>query len=233
MKRPLIERTKTAIPGLDKLFNGGIPKGNLVVLAGDPGSGKTIFSIQFLYNGITKFNEPGIYISLEETADNIIKTGNLFGWNLEKQINDGMLKIYTIELYDFDKLKNTIEDLITTLGAKRIVIDPGVVFRLFFEREIEARKRILSLGIMLKKMGCTSIITNEISLDKQQSLFGLEEYVADGVILLFHTRLASKYVRSIGILKMRGTEITEKIHPVKIASEGIVVQGPKNLFEDL
>ncbi len=233
MNRLVIERTKTGVLGFDKLLGGGIPRGNLVVLAGDPGSGKTIFSIQFLYEGIMQFKEPGIFISLEESPDTIIKTAALFGWDLNPLIEKGLLKIYTIELYDFDKLKNTIEDLISSIEAKRLVLDPGVIFRLFFERELEARKRILSLGKLIKKLNCTTVITNEIALDQQQSLFGLEEYVADGVILLFHTRLGNKYVRSIGILKMRGTDITEKIHSVQITKNGINISSGRPIFEEL
>ena len=141
--------------------------------------------------------------------------------------------IITIELYDFDKLRNTIEDAINAIKAKRIVIDPGVIFKLYFERELDARKRILSLGRMLKKSGCTAIITNEIALNKKTSLFGLEEYVADGVILLYHTMLEDHFVRSIGVVKMRGTKISEKLHPIEITSEGLKVLSKQELFEEV
>jgi len=226
-------RTKTGVPGLDEILYGGIPKNNLVVVSGDPGSGKTGLVLEYLYNGVIKYNEPGIYISLEESAEEIISFAELFDWDFRTLIEKKLVSIITVELYDFDKLKNTIEDEVSRLGAKRLVIDPGVVFRLYFERELDARKRILSLGRMLKRIGCTAIITNEISLEKQTSLFGLEEYVADGVILLYHTKLEDRFIRSIGILKMRGTKISEKLHPIRITGEGIKVLAKQELFEEV
>jgi circadian clock protein KaiC len=226
-------RTKTGVPGLDEILFGGIPQNNLVVVSGDPGSGKTGLVLEFLYNGIVKYNEPGVYISLEESAEEIVGFAELFGWDIKTLIEKRLLSIITVELYDFDKLKNTIEDEVSRLKAKRLVIDPGVVFRLYFDRELDARKRILSLGRMLKRIGCTAIITNEISLEKSSSLFGLEEYVADGVILLYHTKLEDRFIRSVGILKMRGTKISEKLHPVRITDTGIKVLAKQELFEEV
>jgi len=226
-------RTKTGVPGLDEILYGGIPQNNLVVISGDPGSGKTGLVLEYLYNGVIKYNEPGLYISLEESAEEIINFAELFGWDIKSLIDKKLLNIITVELYDFDKLKNTIEDEVSRLGAKRLVIDPGVVFRLYFDRELDARKRILSLGRMLKRIGCTAIITNEISLDKSSSLFGLEEYVADGVILLYHTKLEDRFIRSIGILKMRGTKISEKLHPIRITNTGVKILSKQELFEDV
>jgi len=227
------KRTVTGVSGLDEILFGGIPINNLVVISGDPGSGKTCLCLEFLYMGATKYNEPGIYVSLEESEDEILRMADNFGWEVRKLIAERKLLIIAVELYDFDKLKNTIEDVVARIGAKRLVIDPGVVFRLYFERELDARKRILSLARMLKRIGCTAIITNEIALDKTSSLFGLEEYVADGVILLYHTKLEDRFVRSIGILKMRGTKISEKLHPIEITKEGIKILAKHELFEEV
>lgn len=232
-KASQVDRVRTGVPGLDETIDGGIPRDNLVVISGDPGSGKTILCIEFLYRGATEFNEPGIFLSLEESKEEVIKAAMLFGWDLQSLVGEHKLDIITVELYDFDKLKNTIEDAIQRIGAKRLVIDPGVVFRLYFERELDARKRILGLGRMLKKSGCTAIITNEISLEKASSLFGLEEYVADGVILLYHTKLEDRFVRSIGVLKMRGTKISEKMHPITISKTGLKILAKHELFEDV
>ena len=154
-KKVVAKKIKTGITGLDDILNGGIPIGNLVVVSGEPGAGKTIMCLQYLYRGITEYNEPGVYVSLEESPDEIVKTAAQFGWDMMSLVKQGKLAILTIELYDFDKLRNTIEDIIEKIGAKRLVIDPGVIFRLFFEKELDARKRILSLGKMLKRWRCT------------------------------------------------------------------------------
>ncbi len=232
--KPSIDaRTSSGIPGLDALIGGGIPEGNLVVLSGDPGSGKSVFCWQFLYEGATKYNENAVYVSLEESDKIIIGNAKRFGWDFQELVSKKKMKIVTVELYDFERLKNVIEDTIRSIGAKRVVIDPGVIFRLFFDRELDARKRIVSLGKMLKKIGCTTIITNEIALDKMASLYGLEEYVSDGVILLYHTKLKNRFVRSIGILKMRNTVISEQLKPIQITSKGIKVLSKAELFAEL
>lgn len=233
MKPYRFERVKSGVPGLDELMDGGIPKGNLVILSGDPGSGKTVFCWQFLYAGATKYKEPGIYVSLEETEDAVMTGALEFGMDFTELIKKKLLSIVTIELYDFDRLKAAVEDAIREIGAKRVVIDPGVIFRLFFEKELDARKRILSLGKMFRRIGCTTVITNEISLAKMMSLYGLEEYVADGVILLYHTRIKNRFVRSIGILKMRNTEITDKLKPIRITDKGIKILAKTELFSEM
>src|SRR3989339_2190869 len=230
MTRSEVKRCRSGIEGLDEIIDGGIPEGNLVVLSGDPGSGKTVFCWQFIYSGATQFNQNGVYISLEEPEKTIVEGAREFGFDFQKLINSGKLKIITIELYDFERLKNMIEDTVKSIDAKRVIIDPGVIFRLFFDRELDARKRILSLGKMLKKIGCTSIVTNEIALDKMSSLYGLEEYVADGVILLYHTKIKNHFIRSIGILKMRNTVIAEQLKPIEIDSKGLSVLSKAELF---
>ena len=228
-----LERTRTGLVGLDKLVGGGIPKGNLVVMSGDPGSGKTCLCMQFLYEGATKFNENGVFISLEEDVEELEKFSTLFDWDFKELIAKKKIKIVNVELYDFDKLLTTIEDTVSSINAERLVIDPGVVFRLYFKTELEARKRILGLGKMLKRMNVTTVITNELSMERAKSLYGLEEYVADGVILLYHTKLENRFVRSIGILKMRGTKISEKLHPLEISKEGVKVLSEQELFEEI
>ncbi len=228
-----IERMKSGVPGLDELMYGGIPRGNLVVLSGDPGSGKTVLCWQFIHEGIIKFGENAVYVSLEESEDVICQGALEFGWDFRKLIDAGRLVIVTIELYDFERLKVAIEDNVKAINARRLIIDPGVIFRLFFERELDARKRIVSLGKMLRTLNVTAIITNEISLDSESSLYGLEEYVADGVILLYHTRLKNRFVRSVAVLKMRNTEITETLKPLKITSEGVKILAKAELFDEV
>lgn len=228
----IVERTPTDVTGLDELIEGGIPKGNLVVLTGDPGSGKTIFCLQYLYQGAIQHNETGVFISLEEKPEELMETAAIFGWDLEGLVKKGKIIIQTVELYDFDKLRDSIEDLVTKHKAARLVIDPGVIFHLYFERELDARKRILSLGKMLKKLDVTTVITNESSTGQHEGLYGLEEYVADGVILLYHTRVENRFVRSLGILKMRDTKISDKLRPVRITPQGVEVLPKEELFSE-
>ena len=233
MERVEEGRVKTGVPGLDELLDGGIPRGSLVVLSGDPGSGKTIFSLQFLFTGATKHDEKGVLVSLEEKPEQLIETASVFGWDFKKLVQEKKVVIQSFEFYDFDKLRDSIEDLVTRTKAKRLVIDPGVIFRLYFERELDARKRIVVLGKMLKQLGVTTIITNEATHGQTDGLFGLEEYVADGVILLYHKKLKNEFIRSIGVLKMRDTRIAEKLRPVRITSKGLEVLVHSELFHEI
>ncbi len=228
-----VERISSGVPGLDELMYGGIPCGNLVVLSGDPGSGKTILCWQFVHEGAAKFGENAVYVSLEESEDVIFQGALEFGWDLKKLVAERKLVIVTVELYDFERLKVAIEDNVKAINARRLIIDPGVIFRLFFERELDARKRIVSLGKMLRTLNVTAIITNEISLDRESSLYGLEEYVADGVILLYHTRLKNRFVRSVAVLKMRNTEIMETLKPLKIGNDGVRILAKAELFDEV
>jgi KaiC/GvpD/RAD55 family RecA-like ATPase len=228
-----IRKINSGIPGFDELLGGGIPEGNLVVLSGDPGSGKTVFCWQFLYAGASKYNEPGVYVSLEESEEAVLKGTKEFGMDFEPLIRKGMILIVTIDLYDFDRLKSSVEDAIRSVNAKRVVIDPGVIFRLFFEKGLDARKNILALGKMFGKIGCTTVITNELNIEKGSSLYGLEEYVADGVVIIYHTRMKNHFVRSIGVLKMRNTEIVDQLKPIKITGNGIKVLAKSELFSDI
>ncbi len=228
-----VDRIKSGVPGLDELMYGGIPRGNLVVLSGDPGSGKTVLCWQFVHEGVTKFGENSVYVSLEESEEVIFQGALEFGWDFRKLVQQGKLIIVTIELYDFERLKVAIEDNVKAINARRLIIDPGVIFRLFFERELDARKRIVSLGKMLRTLNVTAIITNEISLDKESSLYGLEEYVADGVILLYHTRMKNRFVRSVAVLKMRNTEIMETLKPLKITGDGVRILAKAELFDEV
>src|SRR3989338_3979840 len=99
-KKFVVERIKSGIPGLDEMMDGGMPKGNLIVLSGDPGSGKTVLCWQFLYDGVTKYDEPGIYVSLEEPEETVVDGAGEFGWDLKSLTQTNKLKIITIELYD-------------------------------------------------------------------------------------------------------------------------------------
>ena len=232
-KNSEVVKIKSGIPGFDEMLQGGIPIGSVVVLSGSPGSGKTIFCLQFINAGLTKYNENCVLVLLEESKEEIFETALEFGWDLNKFVELKRLKVLTVSLYDFEILKNNIDDAIRSIGARRIVIDPGVIFKLFFEKELEARKNIVALGKVLKRRKCTTIITNELSLDSSSSLYGLEEYVADGVILLYHTRVKNKFIRSLAVVKMRNTKISEQLKPISISSNGIRVHIESELFTDV
>ena len=220
-------RHKTGVAGLDQLLYGGFPEKSLVLLSGDPGSGKTIMCLQFLHEGATQYGEKGVFISLETPRDVLIDTAAQFGWDFKKLIDQKMIKVETVELYDFDKLKNLVEDTVQSIGASRVVIDPGVIFKLYFESKLKTRKKILDLARMLKDMGCIVLMTNELNLIGG-SVGGFEEYIADGVILLYHSPVYRSpvkdyFIRSVCVLKMRGSKIVDRLWPLEISPVGLRV----------
>ncbi len=226
------DRVKSGVPGIDEVLHGGIPEGNLVVIAGGPGSGKTSFGLQFLYEGAKNQGEPGVFISLEEEPERLIKNAKGLGFDFEPLIKEGKVLIIKSAMYQLNTLFSNIKEVVRKMKAKRLVIDPGALLRLFFETEIEVRKAFVDLAGLLKKMDITPLITTDFSLEAGKQ-FEMEEYAADGVILLYHTRIGNIYQRMIAILKMRGTSHSEKVHPFKIGYGGIMVYPEEEVFREM
>src|SRR3989338_8620980 len=224
MKQELIKRLKTGVPGLDSLVNGGIPENSLVLLTGSTGTGKTTLAMQFLIEGI-RHGEPGIYVSLEEAEEKTLLQMKLLGWPVDEYKAKGMLLVSQPELYDFDKLINHIEDNVRKMKAKRLVLDSVSIISLYFQDRFKVRRAILDLERTLKKLDCTTIAISEMPENSSAiSLYEVEEFVVDGVILMHFIRRENVFTRAISIRKMRGSEHSLKIHPLKIKSEeGIVV----------
>ncbi len=226
------DRVKTGIKGLDEILHGGIPRKNLVTVSGGPGSGKTILCLQYIYNGAKLYKEPGVFISLEEEPDRLIKTAESFGWDIKEMIKKNKIIIRKVPLYKFAVLKNIIRDSVHRIDAKRLVIDPGALFDLFFEREIEVRKAMVELGSMLKDLGCTTIITTEEKYGKEY-VFNQSDFSSDGIIFTYYTKVSNEFMRMIAIIKMRGTSHSEKIHPLRFTSNGLEVLANEEVFQDV
>ena len=228
----MISRVKTGIPGLDEILNGGIPRGSIVLLSGGVGAGKTIFGLQFIYKGATDYNEPGLFVTLEEDKSKIIENSKVFGWDFERLEKEKKAFIVKAELYKFDALKNLILDYITSMGIKRVVIDTITTLSLLFERPIELKKSIIDLGTLFKSKDCTGIVTSEIPEGSNKiSLFGVEEFATDGVIVLHLIRSGNFVIRAIEVKKMRATDFLMKLHPMKINKKGIIVYPSEEFFK--
>jgi KaiC/GvpD/RAD55 family RecA-like ATPase len=226
-----MERVKSGIKGLDEMIEGGFPKGSTILVSGGPGSGKSLLSLQFLVNGALLYDEPGVYISLEEDIDRIVKNIRAsLNWPIEELIKKKKLYLVRSEMYEFEKFKSLIEDSVDKIGAARLVIDPITVISLFFEKPIEIRRSLLDLDRLLKKLKCTSLITCEIPEGKKAiSSFGVEEFTCDGIIILYY--LIGSYPRAISIRKMRATNHDISIYPFEITKAGLVVYLGEKIWE--
>jgi KaiC/GvpD/RAD55 family RecA-like ATPase len=239
-----LKKTFTGIKGLDELLQGGIPKGWGVLLTGGAGTGKTTLAVQYLYNGYTKYDEPGVFVSLEEDSHDIIRVMKLFEWDLETlHKNKKLLLInakpkkgasdrseYVIETpffsrtFNFDTICAILEEKINEINAQRVVIDGLSSLTLQYNDEFEIRQGLLDITNLLRSYGCTAIYTSEIPEGSVGiSRFGIEEFIAHGVIILYYIRERGKRIRAIEVRKMRGTKHDQALHPYEITNNGIVI----------
>ncbi len=232
-----LERVKTGIPGLDELLYGGIPKRNVVLLSGGPGTGKTIFGQQYLYYGL-QHGEPGVLVALEEHPVQIRRHMAVFGWDVRKYEEEGMFAIvdaftggigeaakrerYVVRSVDdvmelLDVLKQAIRDV----GAQRVVIDS--VSTLYLTKPSVARSIMMQLKRVLSGLGTTAILVSQVSVTERGFGGPGVEHAADGIIRLDLDEVGGELVRTLIIWKMRGTKHDMRRHPFEITDKGIVV----------
>jgi KaiC/GvpD/RAD55 family RecA-like ATPase len=217
-------RVVSGIPGLDELIGGGFEEGSVNLITGKTGTGKSIFSAQFLYNGAVKNNERGLYLTTGETIKNMKKQSENFGWDFETLEKKGVVKLMEIEPFDIETLTERITDNIEAVKAKRIVIDSVSMFELYMHEPFKIRKSLYKVLQRLRDMGKTVLVIAEILEDsKGLSRFGVIEFMVDSVILLQYLGIA-KYKRSLMIRKMRMTDHSTDIHPFEITPKGITIR---------
>ncbi|KYC44308.1 MAG: circadian clock protein KaiC [Candidatus Methanofastidiosum methylothiophilum] len=238
------DRVKTGIKGLDELIGGGLPRSSSILLSGEAGTGKTIFSLQYIYTGAKDYGESGIYLTFEEKPEELRKEALQFGWDLKKYEKEKKIVIldaaslrvgvpteesfYVKSDADIRALLSKLYEIAADIDAKRIVIDSIPAF-FFSEEPDKMRDDIYMLGRVLAETKATSLLITEIVNSKGYSRFGFEEFIARGVITMHLVegektmpRMA-EYKRSIFVRKMRETNHKIKQYPFSITKEGIVV----------
>ncbi len=250
-----MDRTKSGIYGLDELIEGGVPKKRNLLVAGACGTGKSIFSMQFAYRGAVEYDEPAVYVTFDEMPDKLRQDMLNFGWNLKELEQKGLMAIVDATSaragmpseeqhammpgqLDIERVIIEVLGVCRNIGAKRLVIDsiPAMSFQL--EKQSEIRRTILKLAYIISRSGLTSIMTTEIpeqSFGSGQSMmfskYEVEEYIADGVILLNFLGVGTGATRTLYIRKMRGTKHSLEIHPMEITDKGIVVKKIEDVFK--
>lgn len=226
-----MERVKTGIEGLDEIMNGGIPKGQLVLISGTCGTGKTTMCSQYVYNGLTKFKENAIYLSFEEMPQNIKNNVKQFGIDFEPFEKAGRFAFLKYDPYHVEEVFDILENSIRDMGAHRVVIDSVSALGIHVRDKAELRRMIFNLSVVLRKLGCTAFLVSEIVPGSEGiSRYGVEEFVTDSVIVLYYERSDFTFNRAIQVWKMSGSDHSKKLHPYKITEKGVSVQHRDEAF---
>ena len=225
-------KTPTGISGLDEITGGGLPKGRPTLVCGSAGCGKTVMAIAFLVHGATDFGEPGVFMAFEETGDELTANVDSLGIDLPRLIARKKLRMDTVRIerteieetgeYDLSGLFVRLGEAIDSIGAKRVVLDTIEVLFAGLSNHAIVRAELRRLFRWLKEKGVTALITAEKG-DGTLSRYGLEEYVADCVIVL-DQRIADQIAtRRLRIVKYRGSSHGTNEYPFLIGKDGISV----------
>ena len=234
MNDPLqaLAKTPSGIEGFDEITGGGLPTGRCALVCGGAGSGKTLFGLTFLAEGILKYDEPGVVICFEETEEEISRNVASLGYDLQKLKAENKLAIDYIKVerseitetgeYDLDGLFVRIGYAIRSVGAKRVVLDAIETLFAGFDNLAILRAELHRLFRWLKDQGVTTVITAERG-EGALTRHGLEEYVSDCVILLDHRVAEQVATRRLRVVKYRGAAHGTNEYPFLIDDNGIAV----------
>ena len=239
MSDHVIERVKTGIPGLDELIEGGFPRGDTILIAGKAGTGKSILATQFIYKGATDYNEPGVFVTLEEPPHLIKRNMMQFGMDLDKLVKEKKISLVDLSpskevtpvtigeypSFDLSGLEAIILNHVKKLNAKRVVLDTLSILAYKFKSRDILREEFFKLTANITRTGCTLMLTSEIPANDQGlGVFDIEAFLASGVIVLYNEKISdTSRSRSIEVLKLRGSKHSSRIHSMRITDEGIRV----------
>ena len=230
------KRITTGIHNLDKLIQGGFEEYSVNMVVGDTGSGKTVFAMQFIVEGL-KRGDKCLYVAFEEKKEEIYSNMLEFGWDLEKYEKQG--KFFFLE-YNPEKVKvmleeggGEIETIVSKHEINRLVIDSVTSFALLFETDWQKREAALQLFGIIRNWKCTSLLTLEESpFNRTEGESSTLEFEADSIILFYFLRVDHERERFLEVLKMRGTKHSTKIYCLTIGKKGIAIGKPATKLKD-
>ncbi|MEM3587505.1 MAG: ATPase domain-containing protein [Candidatus Jordarchaeaceae archaeon] len=224
-----VERVKTGVPGFDELCEGGLPKSTTTLISGPPGAGKTIFGLQFLYNGYKEYGEPGALIALQDSPSDLLTFAATLGMDLNTSkvaiVSPFSPEITVHERADYETMamnfEKTVEEAITRVGAERVVIDSITIFLSRFDDTYTRRREIYLINNFLRSRGCTTIMIAE---HYDQADYVLESYVAQNVIVMKYSKEGNHRKKELEILKMFATDHSRGLHPYWITKNGLKIE---------
>ena len=231
-KIAILEKCPTGIRGLDDITQGGLPRGRPTLVCGGTGCGKTLLALEFIVRGILEFNEPGVFMSFEETSEELAKNVASLGFDLEELIRSKKLAMDYVNVerseievtgeYDLEGLFIRLNSMIVETGAKRVGIDSLEALFAGLPNEAILRAELRRLFRWLKDKGVTAVITGEKGRN-ELTRHGLEEYVSDCVISLDHRVVNQVGTRLLRIVKYRGSSHGTNEYPTMIDEHGLSV----------
>ena len=247
-----MERSKFGIEGLDTALNGGIPAGNLVVVSGGAGTGKSTLCMQFLINGCQQFHEKGLYLSTEQKLDELKRQAEQYGWPLQDLIDQGSLKVVHINIVKGEDFFKSVEAALVDFKPTRAVVDSlntlsdyaavtDYARQLYLERGVHSqamkehlipvettekmmsRRMTAALVNTLRGFGATTLLTSELpEKGEYLSSDGISEFLCDGVLSLHYLGVGLSQFRSLQIRKMRYSSHSNDIFGYDFSSTGII-----------
>ncbi|WP_013321813.1 circadian clock protein KaiC [Gloeothece verrucosa] len=227
-----VRKIRTMIEGFDEISHGGLPVGRTTLVSGTSGTGKTLLAIQFLYHGIKYFDYPGLFVTFEESPNDIIQNAHSFGWDLNQLIDEGKLFILdaspdpegqeVVGSFDLSALIERIQYAVKKYKAKLVSVDSVTAVFQQYEAVSVVRREIFRLVARLKQLKVTSIMTTErVEEYGPIARFGVEEFVSDNVVVLRNVLEGERRRRTAEILKLRGTTHMKGEYPFTITNDGI------------
>lgn len=230
--RELLPKSPTGMEGLDEILNGGIPKKRCTLICGGPGTGKTLFAMQYIINGALKYNEPAVLFTFEESPENVKLNMASLGFDLDDLINRKKLAVEFLAIerdeiqvagdYNLEGLFIRLEHAINTVGAKRVVLDTIEALFSILTDPFILRSELRRLFRWLNDKGVTTIVTGEIGKDTLTRQ-GLEEYISDCVLLLENSVQDLTVTRRLRVVKYRGSAHEMNLFPFMISPDGVWV----------
>ena len=227
-----LPKSPTGIQGFDEITGGGLPKGRPTLVCGGAGCGKTLFGMEFLVRGTTQFNEPGVFMSFEETNEELIKNVASLGFDLDDLIKHKKIALDHVHIerseieetgeYDLEGLFIRLNYAIDSIGAKRVVLDTIESLFAGLPNQLILRAELRRLFRWLKDKGVTAIITGERG-EETLTRHGLEEYISDCVIMLDHRVTEQTSTRRLRVVKYRGSMHGTNEYPFLIDENGFSI----------
>lgn len=220
------EYVRTGIPGVDKMLKGGLYPASAVLVSGPPGSGKSIFGMQFIYMG-AKEQEKGLIISMEETNESVSSYARSLGWkDWDSLVESNHIKVISSDYFSTTNLPGSLEGIMGTIegsDASRLVIDSVNLFNIYFPEKTDRRMYLLKFIRILKSKGITALFISEVIEAFPNTQLSDEMYLTDGNINMFISRLGNSVERCFWVTKMRRQEFNMNIVPMYVGKGGIEV----------